>query len=312
MRAIPVAAFVFLIATSSFAAPPEKSTHRLFAGTGQGVKNAVPYPPGTPLGPAKTLAIGNPFGIECADGQVWITSVDDHCIYRGSQDGKRFKRVVGNGLAGYSGDGGPAVDARFNWPHEVRVDGEGNLFVADTRNHVIRRVDGATGIVTTLAGDGKPGFEGEGDRGANVQFKQPHSVVLDGTGGLLVADTVNHRIRRIDLETGIVRTISGTGQRKLPTDGQLANNSPLYGPRSLAVDADSIWVALREGIGAIGVDDAGHGLDPHGNRSYDSWRAKAGYADPNRGSGAGRRTSRRRPAHSRYHDKCEYPQGIGF
>ena len=247
VRAIPVAAFVFLIATSSFSAPPAKSTHRLFAGTGQGVKNAVPYPRGTPLGPAKTLAIGNPFGIECADGQVWITSVDDHCIYRGSQDGKRFKRVVGNGLAGYSGDGGPAVDARFNWPHEVRVDGEGNLFVADTRNHVIRRVDGATGIVTTLAGDGKPGFAGEGDRGANVQFKQPHSVVLDGTGGLLVADTVNHRLRRIDLKTGIVRTISGTGEKKLPTDGQLADNSPLYGPRSLAVDADSIWVALREG-----------------------------------------------------------------
>ena len=254
MRVIPIVVFVLVVATSSFAEPPARTTHRIFAGTGKGGKNAVPYPAGKPMGPAKALSIGNPFGIEVAGDQVWITSVDDHCIYHGAEDGQRLERVAGNGLAGYSGDGGPAVDASFNWPHEVRVDQAGNLFVADTRNHVIRRVDGATGIVTTLAGNGKPGFSGEGDRGSNVQFKQPHSVVLDGKGGLLVADTVNHRLRRIDLETGIVQTISGTGKKQLPVDGMLAVHASLHGPRSLAVDADSIWIALREGNSIWRID----------------------------------------------------------
>ena len=255
MRAISIVSLlVLLVATSSFAQFPANPGHRIFAGTGRGVTNAVPYPVGKPLGVAKALSIGNPFGIELAGDQVWITSVDDHCIYRGGQDGRKLERVVGNGLAGYSGDGGPATDASFNWPHEVRVDEAGNLFVADTRNHVIRRVDGATGIVTTLAGNGKPGFSGDGDRGVKVQFKQPHSVVLDGKGGLLVADTVNHRLRRIDLETGVVRTISGTGEKKLPTDGALAEDVSLHGPRSLAVDSDSIWIALREGNSIWRID----------------------------------------------------------
>ena len=255
MRIIYTAVFsVCVIVTTVSGQAPSSPGHRIFAGTGRGVKNAKPYSVGQPRGTAETLAIGNPFGIELSGDQIWITSVDDHCIYRGGQDGRKLERVVGNGLAGYSGDGGPATDASFNWPHEVRVDDAGNLFVADTRNHVIRRVDAATGIVTTLAGNGKPGFAGEGDRGTKVQFKQPHSVVLDGKGGLLVADTVNHRLRRIDLKTGVVLTLSGTGEKKLPTDGALAKEAPLHGPRSLAVDPDSIWIALREGNSIWRID----------------------------------------------------------
>lgn len=231
-----------------------ESPHRIFAGTGQGVARTTPYPSGQPSGPAGTSIIGNPFGIEFQPHHVLITSVDDHCVYRSTLDGKDFTRIVGNGLKGYTGDGGPAAEATFNWPHEVRADKKGNLYIADTRNHVIRKVSGATGIVTTLAGDGSPGFGGDGKRGTQVRFQQPHSVVLDGTGGLLVADTVNHRIRRIDLNTGIVQTISGTGEKKLPVDGNPARNSPLSGPRSLAVDDQSIWIAMREGNSIWRID----------------------------------------------------------
>lgn len=246
--------FVSLILVACTAQPIESSAedrgqtaYRIFAGTGDRVTNSAAYQSGQPTGVADQLPIGNPFGIEFSGNQVWITSVDDHCIYRGTTDGSRLSRVAGNGLLGYSGDGGSALEAKFNWPHEVRVDDEGNLFVADTRNHAIRRIDGGTGIVTTIAGNGEPGFAGDGETGARIQLKQPHSVALDGRGGLLVADTVNHRLRRIDLESGIIETISGTGQRKLPQDGGDAISSPLFGPRAIAVDEDSIWIALREG-----------------------------------------------------------------
>jgi len=239
--------------TCCFAQSPSQS-HVVFAGTGEPSKRNEAYSPGQPSGLRTTIKIGNPFGIEIVESSIWITSVDDHCIYRGAVDGESLTRVAGNGISGYSGDGGPAVNATFNWPHEVRADEDGNLFVADTRNHVVRRIDGTTRVVTTIAGNGEPGFAGEGKSGNLVQFKQPHSVVLDGAGGLLVADTVNHRLRRIDLESGIVETISGTGERKLPTEGADARTSPLFGPRSLAVDSDSIWIALREGNSIWRID----------------------------------------------------------
>lgn len=226
----------------------------LFAGTGEPTKRIEAYAKGQPTGKAGNLPIGNPFGIEIQKTSVWITSVDDHCIYRGPISGQLLTRVAGNGLQGYSGDGGPATEATFNWPHEVRADSLGNLYIADTRNHVIRRVDHATGLVSTLAGDGTEGFSGDGEKGNKVRFRQPHSVVLDGDHRLLVADTVNHRIRRIDLKTGIVQTVCGTGEKKLPVEGQDANLAPLFGPRSLAIDEQSIWIALREGNSVWRID----------------------------------------------------------
>ncbi|MDA8968291.1 hypothetical protein N9F62_00560 [bacterium] len=247
-------AIQLIFPTVSFAQKTSQVEHRIFAGTGESVRNTSEYKTDTPTGPAATLAIGNPFGIEFSDNNLWITSVDDHCIYRGTLDGKHLQRIAGNGLIGYSGDGGPATKATFNWPHEVRSDATGNLYIADTRNHVIRKVDADMGVVTTLAGNGSPGFAGDGKRGTEIQFKQPHSVVLDGEGGLLVADTVNHRIRRLDLQTGVIQTISGTGEKKLPIDGSSSLDSPLSGPRSLAVDTESIWIAMREGNSIWRID----------------------------------------------------------
>lgn len=233
---------------------PSKSEDLLFAGTGRSSIRTTPYADNQPQAKPTSLDLGNPFGVEIQGDQIWITSVDDHCIYRGTLQGGDMVRVAGNGLKGYSGDGESALQATFNWPHEVRADNEGNLYVADTRNHVIRRIDGATRRVTTLAGDGIEGFTGDGAKGREVRFRQPHSVVLDGAGGLLVADTVNHRLRKIDLRTGLVTTISGTGEKKLPTDGADASTSPLLGPRSLAVDDSSIWIALREGNSIWRID----------------------------------------------------------
>jgi DNA-binding beta-propeller fold protein YncE len=254
LRPFVLTALIFLFSSPLLGQSPFGSPHSVFAGTGKSSRQDRAYPPGKPSGAPTRIDLGNPFGIEVLGRTIWITSVDDHCIYRGTIDGGPLIRVAGNGLVGYSGDGGAAVDAQFNWPHEVRADSDGNLFVADTRNHVIRRIDGRTGVVTTIAGNGAAGFAGDGESGGRVQFKQPHSVVLDGNGGLLVADTVNHRLRRIDLDTGTVETISGTGEKRLPRDGADARTSPLFGPRSLAVDSDSIWIALREGNSIWRID----------------------------------------------------------
>ncbi|MEM8669968.1 MAG: hypothetical protein AAGG48_20745 [Planctomycetota bacterium] len=231
-----------------------QSSTAVFAGTGKASKRREPYADSNQTIARNRIALGNPFGIEIVGDQWWVTSVDDQCIYRGSLNGETLTRVAGNGLLGYGGDGETADQATFNWPHEVRVDATGNLFVADTRNHVIRQIEGETNVVTTVAGNGTAGFAGDGQRGKQVQFRQPHSVVLDGRGGLLVADTGNHRIRRIELETGIVTTISGTGQKKLPKDRTDAAEAPLFGPRSLAVDNESIWIALREGNSIWRID----------------------------------------------------------
>ena len=226
----------------------------VLAGSGKSAKRSQPYSAGQPHG--DHVELGNPFGIEIMGDDVWVTTVDDSCVWKCDLEGKGFVRVAGNGTIGYSGDGGPAVEAQMNWPHEVRVDSLGNLFIADTRNHVIRKVDAKTGIITTLAGSGRPGFAD--GRGSEAQFNQPHSVVLDGSGGVLVADTKNHRLRRIEIATGEVTTISGTGKGGLPTDGEAAMTSLLIGPRSLAVDRDWFWLVLREGNSVWKIDRANH------------------------------------------------------
>jgi hypothetical protein len=252
-RQLSSGAILACVLLGASAAAAEPSRPMLLAGSGS-PPSSVPYPPGQPSGIASEIPLGNPFGIEVSGESVWLTTVDDHCIWRTDLDGRRLIRVAGTGQSGYSGDGGQALEATFNWPHEVRVDGQGNLLVADTRNHVIRWVDATSGRVKTIAGNGSPGFAGDGHSGSSVQFKQPHSVVFDQRGGILVADTQNHRLRRIDLGTGIVETVSGTGRGEMPVDGSDAKTASLFGPRSLAVDIDSIWIALREGNSIWRID----------------------------------------------------------
>ncbi len=254
--------------------------HSIFAGNGTSPKtnletNWQPPDSGQRSGSTNVLPLGNPFGVEIAGDSVWITTVDDHCIWQTDLNRQQVRRVAGNGRSGYSGDGGDATAATMNWPHEVRVDNTGNLYVADTRNHVIRLIDADTQEISTVAGSGKAGFSGDGESGIRVSFNQPHSIALEGEGespSLLVADTKNHRIRRIDLNTRIVTTIAGTGQKKLPRDGSVAIASPLFGPRSLAVDRQSIWVVLREGNSIWRIDRK------HGTIHHVAGTGKKGYS----------------------------------
>jgi streptogramin lyase len=211
------------------------------AGTGAAENNG-----GT--GPAASINVGEPFGVEVGpDGALYIAEVHNHRIRRLDLKSKTVTTVAGRGRRGYSGDGGLAVEAELNEPYEIRFDKDGNMYFVEMKNHLVRRVAGKTKKISTVAGNGRPGFGGDGGPATESQFNQPHSIALDGKGGLYVADIGNHRIRRIDLKSGVIDSIVGNSQRRRPQDGQVARENPILGPRAIFVAGDTMWIALREG-----------------------------------------------------------------
>lgn len=240
----PFPTVVHLILTAFCVAPlglARADVIETVAGTGQPDDNGN-------QGDARQINIGEPFGVEIGpDGALYVTEVRNHRVLRVDLATGRIVTVAGNGRKGYSGDGGPATEASLNEPYEVRFDRDRNMYFVEMQNHIIRRVDAKTGIISTLAGTGRAGFGGDGGPAIHAQFKQPHSIALDDRGHLYVADIGNHRIRRIELQTGVIETIAGTGEKKLPVDGQRARGHPILGPRALFIDGPTMWIALREG-----------------------------------------------------------------
>lgn len=200
-------------------------------------------------GPGQEVSIDQPFGIEVLrDGRILVTEVGRHRIWQIDPRDHSCSVLIGSGIAGYTGDGGPALEARLNEPYEIREDPDGNLYWVEMRNHIVRRWDSTTQTISTIAGTGEPGFSGDGLLATEARLNQPHSLVLDlDRNRIYVADIGNHRIREIDLQTGVISTLAGNGELKLPLEGQLAHENPVLGPRALAIDAGRLWVALREG-----------------------------------------------------------------
>ena len=197
--------------------------------------------------PGLSGALGQPFGVAVGpDGALYVTEVTHHRILRLDLDTGQTRVIAGTGQAGYSGDGGPATQATMNEPYEVRFDAEGNLYVVEIRNHVVRRIRRRDGVIETVAGTGEPGFGGDGGPARQAQLQRPHSIEIAGSK-LWIADIGNHRIREVDLESGKIVTIAGNGEAELPQDGQPARGRPVAGPRALGWDGRVLWVALREG-----------------------------------------------------------------
>jgi sugar lactone lactonase YvrE len=210
---------------------------------------------GAASGPALEFAIDQPFGVELgADGSLYICEVGNHRVLRLDAESKRVETIAGNGRKGYSGDGGPALEASLNEPYEVRLDAEGDIYFVEMQGAVVRRVDARTRRIETIAGTGASGFSGDGGAAVKAQLRQPHSIALDGKGGLYIADIGNHRIRRVALASGIIETVAGTGERVLPRDGAVAAGSPIEGPRALHIAGGTLWIALREGHSVWAMD----------------------------------------------------------
>jgi sugar lactone lactonase YvrE len=200
------------------------------------------------VGAARLINIGDPFGVEVGpDGALYVTEVRNHRVRRLDLKTGELSTVAGCGRRGYSGDGGQAVEAELNEPYEVRFDRDGNMYFVEMQNHIVRCVDRKTNVIATVGGNGRQGYSGDGGPATEAMFSQPHSIALDGKGSLYVADIGNHRIRRIDLQTGMIESIAGNSERMLPKDGQTARGNPILGPRALCVDGNNLWIALREG-----------------------------------------------------------------
>lgn len=131
-------------------------------------------------------------------GSIYFCATGNNRVLRLDAKTGRVEVAAGNGVNRFKGDGGPAPAAEMNQPASLAVDAAGNVFVADTQNHAIRRLDAKTGILTTVAGDGAPGFAGDGGPAAKARLHFPTGLGLDGKGNLYVVDSVNARIRRIE------------------------------------------------------------------------------------------------------------------
>ena len=229
----------------SAGAPPQLTT---FAGTGaKGFSGDG--------GPAVAAQVNNPFGIARGpDGALYICDTDNQRVRKVAPDGA-ISTVAGNGMRGYAGDGGPAVNAALNEPYEVRFDKAGNVFFVERLSAVVRRVDAKTGVIGTVAGTGQPGFSGDGGPAVKAQLDEPHSIGFDPAGDLYICDIKNNRIRKVDMKTGTISTFAGTGEKKPTPDGAPLAGTPLNGPRALDFDRDgNLWLALREGNAVFKID----------------------------------------------------------
>jgi sugar lactone lactonase YvrE len=204
---------------------------------------------------ARDAELNMPTGLTAdSRGALFFCDTLNHRIRKIAADGK-ISTIAGTGEPGWSGDGGPALAAKLHEPYEVRFDAAGNLFWVERLSHCVRKLDTKTGTVTTIAGTGTPGFAGDGGPATKAQLNEPHSIGFDKRGDLYICDVKNHRVRKVDMKTGVISTFGGTGERKPSPDGAPISGTPLSGPRALDFDRDgNLWLALREGNAILKLD----------------------------------------------------------
>ena len=193
-------------------------------------------------GPASEGRLAFPTGVATdGAGNLYIADQVNHRIRKVDSSGT-ITTIAGSGELGFGGDGGPAPDARLAFPTDVAVDGAGNLYIADPRNHRIRKVD-SSGTITTIAGSGELGFGGDGGPATDARLAFPTDVAVDGAGNLYIADSRNHRIRKVD-SSGTITTIAGSGEPGFSGDGGPATDARLARPTGVAVDdAGNVYIA---------------------------------------------------------------------
>jgi len=160
----------------------------------------------------------------------------------------------------FSGDGSPADQALLNFPTAVVVDRAGHLYIADMLNHRVRRVDVATGVITTVAGLGQPRGFGDGGLAVEAGLNEPAALAVSDEGVLYIADQSNNRVRAVDLVTGVIRTVAGTGMAVYNGDGAFATETALAGPSGLVLASDGTLFIADTFNGRIRAVDPVTGL----------------------------------------------------
>jgi sugar lactone lactonase YvrE len=193
-------------------------------------------------------------------GNLFLADSRVHRIRRIDAASGIITSVAGTGTQGFDGDGATAASALLDSPGGLAVDTNGNLYVADTHNNRIRRIDAATQVVSTIAGSGGPGFTGDSNLAVTAMLALPHGISLDPQGNVYFADTANHRIRRIDAATGNITTITGEGTQGFGGDGGAATAASLDSPRSTVVSSTGLATIADTGNQRIRQITAGSAL----------------------------------------------------
>jgi len=185
-------------------------------------------------GPATSAQLNTPLGVAVdGTGNIYIADSLNNTIRRVSAGGT-ISTYAGNSVPGNSGDGGAPTSAQLNAPEGVAVDAAGNLYIADTQNHKVRKISG--GAINTFAGNGTAGFSGDGGAATAASLNEPFAVALDAAGNVYIAEFGNNRVRKVDTK-GIITTVAGNGVSGYSGDGGAATGAQLNGPQSVAVDA---------------------------------------------------------------------------
>lgn len=207
------------------------------------------------LGKAQEAQLDGPLSIARGpDNSLWVCESGSHRVRWIRADGV-ILTFAGNGKKDFSGDHGPAAAAALSSPYDARVDSNGDLFIADTGNHAIRKVDMKTLVITTIAGTGFGKYSGDGDVASVAHLKQPSSIRFGPDGNLYICDMGNHAIRKMDLQTKIITTIAGTGKPGPTPDGASLKDTPLRSPRCIDFDKDgNLWMTTLEGHQIYKID----------------------------------------------------------
>jgi DNA-binding beta-propeller fold protein YncE len=208
-------------------------------------------------GPAKHALLNGPFDVGFdAEGNLYFSDTFNHRIRRVDTQTGIITTCGGSGEAGYSGDGGAATRARLNEPYGIVIDKAANVYIADRHNHCVRRVDATAGVITTFAGNGAAMFSGDGGPASRAGMVEPNGLALDPAHGrLFIADVADHRVRVVDLATGMISTFAGTGEAQHSGDGGPATAAGIHGARAVKVATDgTVYILERQGSTLRAVD----------------------------------------------------------
>jgi DNA-binding beta-propeller fold protein YncE len=203
---------------------------------------------GAPLKPTEAQ-LRAPFGIDSDKaGNLYLVEMTGFRVRKLGRNGM-LTVIAGTGTKGDSGDGGSALQAQFNGIHNLAVAPNGDIYLADTWNNRVRKIDARSGNITTIAGNGQKGFSGDGGPATQAQFGGIYCVSLDPKGEqLYLADLDNFRIRVVNLKTLRVRTLAGNGRKGVPKDGVHAETAPLVDPRAVITDGQGrVYILERSG-----------------------------------------------------------------
>ena len=193
-------------------------------------------------GPAIYAELRSPNGVAVdSSGNVYIADTQNHCIRKVTAGGV-ISTIAGTGFPEYSGDTGPAIYAELRSPNGVVVDSSGNVYIADTQNHCIRKVT-VGGVISTIAGTGFPEYSGDTGPAIYAELRLPNGVAVDSSGNVYIADSGNHRIRKVTVG-GVISTIAGNGFGGYSGDTGFAIYAELRSPNGVAVDSSgNVYIA---------------------------------------------------------------------